>query len=104
MDTSSAFNSQTGNYIVPASGHYRLSYGLTKKGSSTAVMHLDSYLNGLNGLNLSKRARADADAYSNVMVTFIASFAQGDAISFRMYGTSGVLTDHAGDLTIQYLG
>ena len=108
VDTASAFNGSTGAYTIPVTGHYRISYGVTKSSGSSTVMHFDIYTNGTRGnkAGIPKRARANegSSPYSTAFVSYIDKLSANDVLTFRAHGTSGILATHNGDWTIEFLG
>ena len=108
VDTASAFNGGTGAYTIPLTGHYRISYGVTKAGNANTVMHFDIYTNGTRGnsAGVAKRARANEgnSPYSTAFVSFIDKLSANDVLTLRAHGTAGILATHNGDWTIEFLG
>lgn len=108
VDTASAFNGSTGAYTIPVTGHYRISYGVTKAGGVSTVMHFDIYTNGTRGDSggIAHRARANegTSPYSTAMVSYIDKLSANDVLTLRAHGTSGILAAHNGDFTIEFLG
>jgi len=108
VDTASAFNGSSGEYTIPVTGHYRISYGVTKAGNAATVMHFDIYTNGTRGnsAGVPKRARANEgnSPYSTAFVSFIDKFSANDVLTLRAHGNAGILATHNGDWTIEFLG
>ena len=108
IDTASAFTGSSGEYTIPITGHYRVSYGVTKAGGSANVVHLDIYTNGIKGnsAGLAKRARAfeGSSPYSTASVSYIDKLSANDVLTLRVHGTGGLLQNHNFDWTIEFLG
>jgi len=108
VDTASAFNGSNGEYTIPVTGHYRISYGCTKNSGASNVMHLDIYTNGTRGNRggVQKRCRANegSSPYSVAFVSYIDKLTANDALTLRAHGTGGILAGHNFDWTIEFLG
>lgn len=108
IDTASAFTGSSGEYTIPITGHYRVSYGLTKAGNISNVVHLDIYTNGIKGnsAGIAKRARAfeGNSPYSTASVSYIDKLSANDVLTLRAHGNGGLLQYHNFDWTIEFLG
>ena len=108
VDTASAFNGSTGAYTIPVTGHYRISYGVTKAGGASNVMHIDIYVNGTKGDTQGRahrcRANEGSSPYSTAMVSYIDKLSANDVLTLRAHGNAGILALHNGDWTIEFLG
>ena len=108
VDTASAFNSSTGVYTIPVTGHYRISFGCTKNSGASNVVHLDIFTNGTRGNSAARQKRARANEgsspYSTALVSYIDKLTANDALTLRGHGTGGILSGHNFDWTIEFLG